>query len=51
MIVIDNVQFYWGMIIQGVITGFSVAIGSYLANNHLIKKAGRIKKRIMKVLR
>ena len=43
---LTKTDLYLSMIINGVFTGFAVAIGSYLANKHFIERIKRLMKKI-----
>ena len=45
---IEKIDLYWGIILNGIITGFSVAIGSYLANAHIIERVKKLNKKFRK---
>ena len=46
MIVLDNFNVYFGIVINAIFTGLGVAIGTYLANNHIIKHGKKMFKRV-----
>jgi len=48
MIVLDNFNIYFGIVINAIFTGLGVAIGTYLADNHIIKRGKKIIKRFKK---
>jgi len=48
MIILENINIYWVMIINGICTGLGVSLGTYIANKHIIKNLKRIKNKIKK---
>jgi hypothetical protein len=45
---ITTIQLYIGMVIFGLLNGLGNAIGSYLANKHVIKKINGLKRKLAK---
>ena len=48
MIVLDNFNIYFGVVVNALFTGIGVALGSYIANSHVIKNITKLKKKIKK---
>ncbi|MEW6062811.1 MAG: hypothetical protein AB1571_00360 [Nanoarchaeota archaeon] len=44
--IIEKFDLYAGMVVAGVFTGLGVALGSYLAQRHLIKTMEKFTKKI-----
>lgn len=44
MIIIDNFNTYWAIAVNGIFTGLGVALGTYIANAHIIERVKQIRK-------
>jgi hypothetical protein len=47
----NSFDIYLVVIVNGIFTGFSVAIGSWIANAHIINNSKKFKKKIRKWLK
>jgi len=48
MIVADSINLYWSIALNALFVGIGSAAGNYLFNQHLIKKASHIKKKLLR---
>jgi len=48
MIILDDLNIYWTIAVNGIFTGLGVSIGTYLAQTHIINRSRKLAKKISK---